>query len=1056
MYYIKQGNGCGIKATLLTPSGAVADLRDARDVSAVLILPNGSTMRCEDCSVDKVVNAVFVRLSPNRELTSLGDYGIVFNVKLGDNGMYSTPILKFAEVTEDAEDIYSELYISFKLEVTDFPDNVVYTGASPKVGPRKTWLVYNDALKAYEDTGLSVVGGDGSSAIEPEVAYYDIVGKGGTSTANYEVTEIGANTTKHLVLKAITNVIFTGTDNGTFVDIYKWDAGTEENRGFIWENRADPGATYSAGAVINTCDYTFNADSVLVIRGRFTGTVQLAVSDSVEGGFDAEGKYNELSTKVGANESKIGELEDRVEEIEKNGSSSEDIAPTVLEISKTDCNGTNASVANVVATLPANITAHFTLKAVTDLTFTKGSEGVFVDLYKYDAGTTSNGGFILEQRHNVGATYSAGTIICDKDYTFTNESDVRIRGYFSGTVNLTITYGGFNVKESYDELSAKVDNNTARITSIEGQLGGTSAVVNQYKGQVARALQLGYVDSRSTSLWPIMPLVFMHISDTHKATNNTRAFEVLNYLGANGHVQFLMHTGDILEDPDRASQSRWASIVAPAQYPVMLTAGNHDVGNWLAASGQYTTTAQFHNTFITPVLNSWGLKTDGLGTPYTSGKNYYFKDFTDQKIRFVVVDEFELPDQYESDGTTLLAGRGARWISQEQADWFVYTLRTTPNGYGVIVAKHAPDGRRGDDKNPFNSPYLKGKAHQQTRQKFNDVEYTTFFADIVQAFIDKTTLSKTIQQEAGAITGSVTISADFTATTNCEFICYVTGHTHADGINFLKDYPQQLDLNINCNNTHYQHYSNLQLIAGSPYEDAINVYSVDRNNGLIHVVRIGGEYSADGDRRDILTINYRNPNATTGDFDAESAIENLSTKVTTNTTNIASLTTRMSNAENDIANHEERILDIEEGGYGGDNGGGDSGDNGGGDDNVEEIVLTKTVVGKGADDVIQKETIATIDANTTVYVTLKAATNLAYTGTDTTKTRTFVDVYRFGVGETSGGGTIWENRQLPGYTVEAGTILWQGEYTFNEAYDLAVRGRFSGEVEITVTRYVYE
>ena len=886
--------------------------------------------------------------------------------------------------------------------------------------------------------------------VAPEVVYYDVVGDGGTSLQKKTVAVIEANTTKRLVLKAITDIVFTGTSNGTFVDLHSFDAGTSDNEGFVWENRADPGATYAAGTVIKKLDYTFVNDTDLLVRGRFTGTVRLYISDVAEGEFDAEGKYNELSTKVASVESKIETLEDRVEDIEKNGSSSGNIEPTVLEILKTDCSGTNASVAKVVATIPANTTAHFFLKAETNLTFTKGSEGVFIDLYKYDAGTTTNGGFILEQRHNVGATYSAGTIICDKDYTFENESDIRIRGYFSGTVSLTITYGGFNVKESFDELSTKVDSNTARITSIESQLGGTSAVVNQYKNQVARALQLGYVDEKYTKpLWPIMPLVFMHISDTHKATNNTRAFEVLNYLGANGHVQFLMHTGDILEDPRNASQSRWASIVAPAQYPVMLTAGNHDVGNWSAAAGQYTTTAQFHNIFITPVLNSWGLKTDGLGTPYTSGKNYYFKDFTDQKIRFVVVDEFELPDQYESDGTTLLAGRGARWISQEQSDWFVYTLRTTPNGYGVIVAKHAPDGRRGEDKNPFNSPYLKGKAHQQTRQIFNGAEYTTFFADIVQAFIDKGTLSKTIQQVAGSITGSVTISADFTATTNCEFICYVTGHTHADGINFLADYPKQLDLNINCNNTHYQHYSNLQLIAGSPYEDAINVYSVDRNNGLIHVVRIGGEYSADGDRRDMLTINYRNPNAVTGDFDAEGAYDEL-------VDDYNKLERRVSDNEESIADHEARILDIEEGGYGGDNGGGDSGDNGGGDDNVEEIVLTKTVVGKGADDEIQKETIATIDANTTIYVTLKATTNLAYTGTDTTKARTFVDVYRFPVGETKGGGPIWENRQSPGYTAEAGTILWQGEYTYDEAYDLAVRGRFTGEVQITVTRYVYE
>lgn len=712
-----------------------------------------------------------------------------------------------------------------------------------------------------------------------------------------------------------------------------------------------------------------------------------------------------------------------------------------------------------ITEMQAGTTAHVILKAETDIAFSSSAntESTFVDVYKYDSGTTNNGGFLFENRGAPGDTIAAGTIIYEGDYTFENDSDVYIRGRFLGTASLTLSYGGsesFDAEDAYNSLKKVSEDHEARIKTLE--TGTTSDIITQYKHQIGRALQLGYIESRSAAGWPISPLVFAHISDTHKATNNTRAFEVLNYLAANGHVQFLMHTGDILEDPKNASQSRWSSIVAPAQYPVMLTAGNHDVGNWATASGQYTTTAQFHNTFITPILNSWGLKTDGLGTPYTSGKNYYFKDFTDQKIRFVVVDEFELPDQYASDGTTLLAGRGARWISQEQADWFVYTLSTTPNGYGVVVSKHAPDGKRGEDKNPFNSPYLKGKDHQQSYQYYNGSAYTTFFADIVQAFIDKTTLSKTIQQSAGAITGSVTISADFTATTNCEFICYVTGHTHADGINFLKDYPQQLDLNINCNNTHYQHYSNLQLIAGTPYEDAINVYSVDRNKGLIHVVRIGGEYSADGDRRDILTINYRNPNATTGDFDAEGAIENLSTKVSTNTSNIASLTTRMSNAENDIANHEERIIDIEEGGYGGDNGGGDSGDNGGGDDNVEEIVLTKTVVGNGADDVIQKETIATIDANTTVYVTLKAATNLVYTGTDTTKSRTFVDVYRFGVGETSGGGSIWENRQLPGYTVEAGTILWQGEYTFNEAYDLAVRGRFSGEVEITVTRYVYE
>ena len=880
--------------------------------------------------------------------------------------------------------------------------------------------------------------------VAPEVAYYDVVGDGGTSLQKKTVAVIEANTTKRLVLKAITDIVFTGTSNGTFVDLHSFDAGTSDNEGFVWENRADPGATYAAGTVIKKLDYTFVNDTDLLVRGRFTGTVRLYISDVAEGEFDAEGKYNELSIKVGNVESKVETLEDRIDNIE--GSSGE-IPPTVIAGTATGTKEYSSTQKWKIGTIPAGETSIIILKAVTDLTYasTSGDGNTFVDIFKWDAGTTNNGSGIFYNTGNAGDYISAGTIIYEGEYTFDNESDVYIRGRFIGTAELTITYGGkaaFNAEESYNALKDVTDNHETRIKTLES--GNQNDIIFQYKHQIGKALQLGYVESRSTSLWPILPLVFMHISDTHKATNNTRAFEVLNYLGANGHVQFLMHTGDILEDPKSASQSRWSSIVAPAQYPVMLTAGNHDVGNWATASGQYTTTAQFHNTFITPILNSWGLKADGLGTPYTSGKNYYFKDFTDQKIRFVVVDEFELPDQYASDGTTLLAGRGARWISQGQADWFVYTLRTTPNGYGVIVAKHAPDGRRGEDKNPFNSPYLKGKDHQQSYQYYNGSAYTTFFADIVQAFIDKTTLSKTIQQSAGAITGSVTISADFTATTNCEFICYVTGHTHADGINFLKDYPYQLDLNINCNNTHYQHYSNLQLIAGSPYEDAINVYSVDRNNGLIHVVRIGGEYSADGDRRDMLTINYRNPNAVTGDFDAEGAIENLSTKVSTNTTNIASLTTRMSNAEKDIANHEERILDIEEGGYGG----GTTPE-----PTPEPTIITATATGIGNYSSTERWRIAMgLQANLAVHIKITASTTVSYSSRDNAE-HTFVDLVYYPAGTTTPTNVIWENRGNVGDSYAAGTVIKELDYTIPVNADIWLRGRFVGDVIVEISYY---
>lgn len=156
MYDIKLGQGCGIKATMLTPAGGVCDLRRARYIAALLVLPSGATMNCEDIAFNEVTNGVYVRLLGIRELTTTGQYGIVFNVKLEDKTMYSTPVVWFAEVKEDAQTGYHELTLSLSLTVVNFPDNVSYTGASPKISDKDTWLIYDDNLNAYVDTGIEV------------------------------------------------------------------------------------------------------------------------------------------------------------------------------------------------------------------------------------------------------------------------------------------------------------------------------------------------------------------------------------------------------------------------------------------------------------------------------------------------------------------------------------------------------------------------------------------------------------------------------------------------------------------------------------------------------------------------------------------------------------------------------------------------------------------------------------------------------------------------------------------------------------------------------------
>ena len=156
MYKIRLGYGCGIKATLLTNGDHHANLRKARYIGAVLVKPNGVTLECADVAFDEVTQAVYVRLLPDRELTDEGTYGIVINAAIGANEMYSTAVVNVIEVAADAEVGYSEITIDLSVNIVNFPRNVAYTGASPKISEHQTWLVYDDAIDAYVDTGVDV------------------------------------------------------------------------------------------------------------------------------------------------------------------------------------------------------------------------------------------------------------------------------------------------------------------------------------------------------------------------------------------------------------------------------------------------------------------------------------------------------------------------------------------------------------------------------------------------------------------------------------------------------------------------------------------------------------------------------------------------------------------------------------------------------------------------------------------------------------------------------------------------------------------------------------
>lgn len=157
MYILKAGEGCVLKMRLVEANGAPIELRNARFVQAILHLPNEATMLCEYVRFDEVSQLVFVRLSAKDELTMEGVYGININA-LFDGRVVTSAVLDFAEVKGNTESRYFELLIDLLVSTTDVPSCVKYTGASPKISENGTWLVFNDEINAFEDTGISIFG----------------------------------------------------------------------------------------------------------------------------------------------------------------------------------------------------------------------------------------------------------------------------------------------------------------------------------------------------------------------------------------------------------------------------------------------------------------------------------------------------------------------------------------------------------------------------------------------------------------------------------------------------------------------------------------------------------------------------------------------------------------------------------------------------------------------------------------------------------------------------------------------------------------------------------
>ena len=304
----------------------------------------------------------------------------------------------------------------------------------------------------------------------------------------------------------------------------------------------------------------------------------------------------------------------------------------------------------------------------------------------------------------------------------------------------------------------------------------------------------------------VSQLVLLHFSDIH---NDIQRIErILAFKNKySWAVDDIILSGDIAGSKFSNFDTNIAELDGYSD--ILITVGNHDVydHNGDAPSSHYSdrqywaTQEEKYKLWMqgktSDESESDNIATWGVVQPTGAGENgyypcYYYKDYTDMKVRMVVLDCMDDRD----DGVQLA--------------WFNTVLSSAKTaGLHVLVVDHyAP------------------------RISYADTQY-------IQCGFN--CLSDTFGPNVGQAISSYVEAVDTFINSGGIFICWLCGHFHWDQIATLASHPKQMYIAIAAGNIteHMQHRARE---VGQQSEDLFNIVAIDTFRKHIRVARVGSEY----------------------------------------------------------------------------------------------------------------------------------------------------------------------------------------------------------------------
>ena len=333
-------------------------------------------------------------------------------------------------------------------------------------------------------------------------------------------------------------------------------------------------------------------------------------------------------------------------------------------------------------------------------------------------------------------------------------------------------------------------------------------------------------------------LSFTMMSDAHLRQNAQHIVDNVEASSAWANLvgnDFIMMSGDfIIGDRDKQTSLGLidTAIEAAGSYgsvPVYAVRGNHDVnmdykigtdpetGKAIYSTADRITDEEFYDHAI--AHNEATIVTDPAN-PYGG---YYYVDFSKQKIRMICLNTTEIRKDVDILNSTKSEFQRNGAFSIEQLTWIANTALQVPEGWAVMMISHIPP-IKGADVGVENETTADAPFH--TRGIKNNALTT-----ICEAFLAGEKGSVKVPQN-----GNKTISYDFTALKDVEFIGHFSGHVHEDSVS---QYNGITYVVVNCTTPQKRWDTSLDREAGTETALSLNSFIIDRDTRTVECIKVG-------------------------------------------------------------------------------------------------------------------------------------------------------------------------------------------------------------------------